>query len=522
MMTTRPRWCASLVAAGFLAFVVGCSREAVQPPPIDRPNVLWIVWDTVRADHLSLYGYERETTPNLASFAETATVFANCVSVASTTVPSHVSMFTGLFPDEHGLHNERPVLADDALTIAEQARDAGYRTYLFSENPFISNDYRTAQGFEVVEHPWEPKYVEDAVRITAAKIGETERVDRLVAAAREGRVNPRRVKAAGELAQRGLEQWLDTTDAKQPFFAVINYMEAHHPLVPPRDFRERFLSPVDVARSFELDRSWEKCWDYALGISDWTEDELRLHAATYDAAIAELDALFGTLIESLRAAGRLKNTIVIVVADHGEHLGEKHLLDHQFSVYEPLMRVPLVVFAPQALKPGRDDRPVSTIDLYPTLSRLCGLAADRAMIPSPLTFDLSEAPANRARVGACPAPMLAVLRDAKRRHPSFSMAAWRRSIHAYYDGPWKLIVGSDGRMELYDLEQDPQELTDLSEPNPPEADRLRATFEDWRRSLRQRNSAGDADSLTPQQRARLKAVGYLPGASDDDDADDSP
>jgi len=512
--------CRSLVAFGLalLALDVGCSRTSAPQAGADRPNVLWIVWDTVRADHLSLHGYERATTPNLDAFAASATVFTDCVSPAGTTVPSHVSMFTGLLPDEHGAHNERPVLADATVTVAERARDAGYRTYLFSENPYISNDYGTAQGFERVEHPWDPQYVDEAVRITAAKLGDAGRADRFMRNTGAGRVNPRRVKAAGELAQRGLEAWLSSTDEKRPFLALLNYMEAHHPLVPPREFRARFMDAAQVDASFRLDRSWARMWDYTLGLAEWSDEDLWLQTATYDAAIAELDTLFAALLDGLRTQGRLDNTIVVVTSDHGEHLGEKHLLDHQFSAYEPLLRVPLVVHAPGALPAGRDARPVSTIDLHPTLLRLCGVSDDAAR-PG-ITFDLSTAPEERRRLGACPAPMLAVLQDARRRHPAFDPSPWRRSIHALYEGAWKLIAGSDGRTELYNVVADPLEQNDLLKSNAAEAERLLADLGAWRAALRSASATGGGEApLTPAQRKRLEALGYLPG-SDDEGASD--
>ncbi len=122
-----------VVAVALLA-ALGCPPPAPPAPP----NILWVVWDTVRADHLSLYGYERETTPRLDAWAAGARVFDDVRSVASYTLPSHASMFTGLLPSEHCTHNDHKRLDDRYTTLAELLREAGYQTFLFSSNPHVS------------------------------------------------------------------------------------------------------------------------------------------------------------------------------------------------------------------------------------------------------------------------------------------------------------------------------------------------------------------------------------------------
>lgn len=128
-------------ALPFLGIIFGCdSSETAEPP-----NIIFVVWDTVRADHLSLYGHQRRTTPFLDEWAQGARIYEDCISVGSTTVPSHSSMFTGLLPSEHGTSNETStyVLDDKFDTLAEQLRAAGYSTYMFSANPFLSHAENT-------------------------------------------------------------------------------------------------------------------------------------------------------------------------------------------------------------------------------------------------------------------------------------------------------------------------------------------------------------------------------------------
>ena len=138
----------------WLPLTSGCNRAApAKSAAADRPNFLIIVWDTVRADHLGLYGHTRQTTPFLDQWSAGARVYEDCISPGNSTIPSHASIFTGRLPSEHGMTHENARLSTDYDTLAELLQAAGYRTYLYSENPYVSREYQLVQGFEVVEHP---------------------------------------------------------------------------------------------------------------------------------------------------------------------------------------------------------------------------------------------------------------------------------------------------------------------------------------------------------------------------------
>jgi arylsulfatase A-like enzyme len=235
--TTRDRRCQRIRRVLIsLALVLGLAACAEPRRP---PNVLWIVWDTVRADHLGVYGYEKSTTPNLDRWAAGARVFDDCLSTAGYTVPSHASMFTGLLPSEHCADNDYPRLDDKYTTIAELVRSRGYRTYLYSANPHISSAGNFAQGFDRAEHPWSPQFRETATRIVRDKLEDDDRSSELGRAFRregrgEGRLTAWNIKAAGELAAEAALSWLDSSASDNPFFVFVNYMEAHRPLVPRR------------------------------------------------------------------------------------------------------------------------------------------------------------------------------------------------------------------------------------------------------------------------------------------------
>src|SRR5262245_35625716 len=248
---------------------IACSRSS--DAPARRPNVLWVVWDTVRADHLSLNGYERPTTPYLSEWAENARVFDDALSVAGYTLPSHASMFTGLMPTEHCVNTQHPWLDDSFTTLAELLRSAGYRTFLFSANPHVAAapGGNLAQGFERAEHPWSPKWAPEAKRVILEKLAPEDRSSELPQRLDRPRGQAGSawdIKAAGEVAQLATLEWLKQSDPKKPYFVFLNYMEAHRPTLPPRRLREELMSPEDVERSYQVDRSWLTMWEYTFGL----------------------------------------------------------------------------------------------------------------------------------------------------------------------------------------------------------------------------------------------------------------
>ena len=502
--------------------LAGCAGSEAQETkqvskPAERPNIVLVVWDTVRADHLSLYGYGRPTTPYLEQWAREARVYDDCITVGSTTVPSHASMFTGLLPSEHGCSNETEssVLADGFDTLAELLQQAGYGTYMFVANPFLaakdSGHASLSQGFETVDYPWDEQHYREAIKITLGKVNKQDQSHPLAERVRNGqRLTRWNVKACGELMQQGVDGWLSRQRKDQPFFVFLNYMEAHAPLLPPVKYRKQMMTDEQVQASYKVDRYLTSVMDYVFGLKEYTPEEIALTAATYDAAILELDDLFRQLIESLRVSGRLDNTIVILLGDHGDHMGEHHMLDHQFSVYEPLMRIPLVVHYPQRFSVGRDARPVTNLDLFPTLLELVGVA------PTVRTTgeNLLRARESRPRLCECPQPMLGALKKALRRHPAFNPTPWKRSLRAYYDGPYKFIQGSDGRHELYKLDEDPEEARNLLHEQPEVAKRLEAALQEYLGRLQafKMQTRNPQVILSLEEQQQLEDLGYLGGS----------
>lgn len=496
-----------------LGLVCSCGTRT----PEARPNVLFVVWDTVRADHLSLYGHARETTPALDSWAEGALVFEDCRSTASSTVPSHGAMFTGLYPSEHGANNRYLQLDAGHETLAEIFQAAGYGTYLYAANPHLSAAENFSQGFGREEHPWDADKLDAALTILAAKTNPEGLVDtssELPDKLRAHNFQTWDVKATGALAERSLLRWLDTRAKDEPFFAFINYMEAHRPYVPSPEARRAFMDERELPASYAVDRSWERTWSYTFGLEELTPEELNLTELTYDACLLELDQLFAHLMQSLTAAGHLEDTIVVLVGDHGEHLGEQHMLDHQYSLYQGLLHVPLVLWNPKRIEPGRSTAPVANFDIFPTLLELCGLEATPGVTRQ--ARSLLRPNAQRERLSEYPSDFEYPIRSVRAVHPTWDPTPFERRLSAFQRGDHKLIWASDGRNELYDLARDPGEQHDLASIDSERLQALEADLGNYLKGLHAfEYGPRAAPELSRDQAQRLQALGYFSSIDDD-------
>jgi arylsulfatase A-like enzyme len=497
---------AALLLLGPIAHLTGCGRNVPE-----RPNVLWIVWDTVRADHLGLYGYEKPTTPFLDTWAKGARVYDDCISAANYTVPSHASFFTGLLSTQHGATNDHLYLDDGLITIAEILRDGGYQAYLFSANPHISSEEHFEQGFTQTEHPWDEKHRQAALNLIRDKLDPGDRSSELAQKIRRGRFGKWDIKATGALAELALLDWLQRCDPERPFFAFLNYMEAHRPYIPPRSYRERMMTPQQVALSYEIDRSWDSQWSYTFGLTDYSDEELAVTAATYDAALAELDDLLRSLIGALEKDGYLENTVVVVTSDHGEHLGDHHMLGHQHSLYDALIHVPLIIRFPARFPAGRDPRPAMNYDLFPTLLALTGLGASPP--PEGGAVSLLDPPSEKRvrlseSLGVFREPFAAV----HQMYPGWQPTAWERELYAVIDGPDKLIWSSDGRRELYRRGMDRREERNLAGQETDTVARLAAELNERLASMERVTRGDKTPEMDPAHRERLRSLGYV-GAS---------
>jgi len=494
----RNRLCC-LLALVALVFA-GCARR--QPPP----NIIWIVWDTVRADRMSLYGYSLETTPHLDRLSGSARVF-DAAAVSCWTLPSHASMFTGLYPGEHGVNSIAGKLDARFETVADILSGEGYETYLFSANPFISSRTDLSRGFQTQEHPDDEALAERARTLLLDKMDPADRGNPIARRLKALRGGAWFVKAVGELANERFLSFLDGREAGTPFFGFLNYMEAHRIRVPPRRFLERVLGTAEVDAAYAFDRSQKRFQGVSLGLADpFSAEERTLIGATYDATILELDALLAELFEALQSRDLLEDTVIVLTSDHGEQLGERGSYLHQYSLDEDLLSVPLVLWAPGHLTPGREPMPVSTIDLFPTLLEIAGV--DRPAPPG--VSSLLGRPSRRPLVAEYIEPYEPVLKKFEAANPEWDSSPFRRSLRSLRVDSEKLVWSSTGPVELHDLGTDGGEDEDLAAERAERSAELAELLRDWVEARRLLSDGGLSEtSLTEDEKELLRSLGYL-------------
>jgi arylsulfatase A-like enzyme len=340
-------------------------------------NVLFVVMDTVRQDHLTPYGYNRPTTPTLADFAEESLVYEEAVAQAPWTLPVHASMFTGLYPGEHGASQEAPYLPAETATLAEALSAAGYATACYSSNAWITPYTRLTTGFDEQDNFFKALPGDTFSGVLATlwqRVNDSDRLrgvaDRLVELGNE----VHEYLASGEGEDSKTPQIIDNTidfiDDNDEWFAFINLMDAHLPYYPPEQYREEFAPGVDPHEVCQNSK------EYNAGAREITDEEFEDIQGLYDAEIRHIDAELDRLFSHLKETGQWEETVVVVCADHGELHGEHGLYGHEFCIYDPLVNVPLMVKHPD-LEVGRTDEQVELLDLYDTVLESAG-ATDAA------------------------------------------------------------------------------------------------------------------------------------------------
>jgi arylsulfatase A-like enzyme len=469
-MITRPLPALQAAAlAGGAAVLVACGG----PPPPARPNVILVSLDTLRADHSPTYGYRRPTTPRIDEVARRATVFDRCYTEASHTLPAHATLLTGLYPETHGVIASTDSLSESTATLAEQLREAGYRTAAFVNCGFLHPRYGLDRGFEVYDylHDRHRYYVRDRLR-TGRSATET---------------------------NRSIMQWLEGAP-DEPFFLFLHYYDVHsdwgdRPYDAPPRFLERFAS--EQPPGFLPGKGDESASLYLARVNDtdarWGERELAHLRSLYDAGVAYTDEEVGRLLALLQMKGLLARSLVILVSDHGEEFQEHGKLLHT-QVYEELVRVPLVVAFPAADRRQAGPRRVAALaqlgDLMPTILDYLGL----------------DPPAGLQGMSLLP-PL-------RGEGPGRPLAYFRNQDGSQYgvgDGRFKLVWHQDPVVvELFDLAEDPNETVDLAGTRGDEALRLLGELERWRSAAAAARPPLPAPlPLDADTRRRLEALGYV-------------
>lgn len=457
-------------------------NETGPSPPEWMPNILLIVMDTVRADHLSCYGYDRygddiKTTPNIDKIASEGILFENAFSEAPWTLPSHASMFTSMFPTDHGTTAEHQWLEDDFETMAEVlGNDLGYRTYGYSNNIFVAPEKNLDQGFETFIVTNRGYALEETE--TETELAELLRlrryIDRLFQE-NDGATHEVVVDDGAERTNEVVKGWIaDALDGEDPFFIFINYMEAHAPYDnAPKPYSDLYLSGNATPLIPQIAKGDSA--GYVVHIAPeqpMQRGEIETLNALYDQEITYLDYRIGELYDYLEELDILDDTLLIICSDHGENLADHNLLGHQLCVYDTLLHVALIIRYPdpklekRGFGPGtRFDEQVQLTDLFPTITDIIGYHPDYSAWYSGRGIrghTLVRNPESTPAVAEY-SIFTTVLENLRRNEAKFDTSKYARRLKTVRDGDFKYIWASDGRHELYNTREDPGEENNIIE-----------------------------------------------------------
>lgn len=473
-----------------------------------KPSILIIIFDSMRCDHLGCYGYPIQTTPVMENLLPEFVKFENTVSQAHWTLPSHATIFTGLYPSQHGMIHSSAYLPTGTPTLAGILHECGYQTVGLSQNIYVGPKSGLQAGFSTFlgwDHLRANKSAFDR-NIVTKELRETFK--------RLGLVTDEFGKRWGSsLTIEAAQHWLTREwRPRKPFFMFINLMDCHWPVYPPRPFRRK----VGVTN---FDRNtYKNRWSLQRFIAcpeEVTSQIKSTWSSLYDAAIMHLDSLFSRLYDCLRKNKILDDTLLILTSDHGEAFGEHGLFGHSPGLYDCLVRVPLLIRFPYGrFKSTKYPYIVELRDIFSTVLDVTGVdwKGDRA---GTSLSGLLEEPMRSRCAFSERYPMERRVFEEVVRHNQGRDFSWhlqtQRSVRSLTH---KFIWSSDGKHEFFDLIADPlEECNLLTVPDKdgqfPTKEELQAQLELWMDSLEAK--------ITPEDRAvedvvvkeRLRALGYI-------------
>ena len=489
-----------LAALVFMAPVIDqvrLPRQKAAGTKPGRPNILLLVLDTMRADALSALNPKAAPTPALDRMAAQGLLFRKALAPASWTVPSHGSLFTGLYLTQHGTTFAHPALDPGLPALAEILAGEGYRTAAFSENPNIARSSGFGRGFGYFAEP----FLYGRAALLPALMEKS--------MARFAGYDPSGEYTADTLG--GLVRWIRAGSLKAdspPFFAFVNLMAAHLPdwprkgvpgPAPDRSLLRR-LRPINGAPELNFLPS------YAL-----TAPEMEALRGFYTGDVAYLDSRLGDFFRFLESSGILDDTVLVITSDHGENFGEHGLIEHAYCLYNTVLHVPLIMRCPASIPAGSvRAEAVSTIGLFGTLLELAKVPESRRPAGAP-RLPLASAPDGGdvfAESENCGGMIRGIIGgEAEAAH--FDYRPFDRALSCVYSGDRKLILGSDGRVELYDLSGDWDERNDISAAEPATVERLLGKLAAWRSGLKRPAAAAPEPRLPRGVKDALKSLGYI-------------
>lgn len=473
----------------------------------DRPDILWLSLESVRASNTPMYGYNRDTTPNLRELGEesSADVLDNGIAQSLWTPASSASMLTGTYLSTHQVGQSSDVdlkLTDDLDTLPELLRNIGYETALVTPNPYLSESTGLDRGFDrakivqAVPHSYSP-FHSDALQYWS------EGLKRLV---RSRTANVSRMKnelktTENDLVERFSKNYLNELgNDESPFFFYAHIPGAHHPYLPNKDYLQSFTDDIEL--------SAEEAFSLVKRIYYGDDNEIKRHIANgldfsreewagieamYDATLRQMDHTAGELIDCARSVS--DDLVIVITGDHGELFGERGVLGHNLVLHDEVIKVPMIVDGVPDIHTNLSAH-TQQIDLTYTIGKLTGISLDQ--------FEGRDI-RNRARPYAISQRGNVVLESYKKYNPEFDTTRFFESPHTCIRTNEYKLLENNTRVELYNL---PDEEADISHSNQDKVDELKSKIESediiWTTQVVETQAEFDES-----QKSQLKDLGYL-------------
>jgi arylsulfatase A-like enzyme len=419
------------------------------PQPTRSPNVIVIVLDAGRFDYLSCYGFPEKITPNIDKLAERGILFENATTVAPWTVPSHASMFTGLYPNQHLANWDTLRIKEGIPTIFDILRSKGYRVASFVANDTLIYPCQLFGKEADIYGLSRYGRGKDASGFMDGFSAEDSNCDRIT---------------------DFFLQWLKK-DVKGPFVLYFNYYDLHSKYDARQPYRSKYISSEDEIVLAKIGDRFNLHFREMNREVVVTKDQIRALRNLYKAKMAMIDENIGKVVDALDKNSLLEDTIIIITSDHGDTLGDHTYpsFHHQFSIYNALTRIPLIIYSEKFTPLAkRVSVPlIQNIDIFLTILDLCGIDKSLWLKSSPAVslsryiFEDSEEKPREWAIAMYEAPKRFVDWNKQKVNP-----AYIRKLLAIQNEKYKLIFSDDGKIELYDIVRDPKEQRALQSRNP--------------------------------------------------------
>ncbi len=473
--------------------------------------------DTARAEEFG----EQTSFETYSELANAGTHYTNSYASAPWTLPSHAALFTATYSSRHGAHAGHKHLNEDLTRLSEAFSQSGYQTVGFSNNTWVSGEFGFQRGFDNFLKGWQYIQSENDLSDIAR---EKEGLNQVLAAMPRiiqgnpivnvantvyGKFIHKQSDYGANRTNSRFKKWLSNRETEQPFFTFINYLEPHLEYQPPKAHAERYL-PEDVPYEEALSIS-QDAWAYISGKNSLDERDFKILKSLYRAEIAYVDDRINELQTMLQEAGEWEDTVFVITGDHGENIGDHGFMDHQYCLYDTLLHVPLVIHGGEFTGGDTVNDLVQLTDLGPTLLDAAGIdapkfreqAQGRSLHPDANTSDREFAFAEYM----APQPSMEALEQRVGTLPE-SVREYDRSLRVVRTEKWKLIRGSDGLIELYNVDDDPKETENVADENPDQVSTLESKLDEWLASFEHAENDKEV-SMREQTKQRLEDLGYI-------------